>query len=67
MVLIRGHNPTKVRHESKRYPEIARETLRSFVWIEWSSLTCQVDLGGLKAAKDDSALISQHAFGSVET
>jgi hypothetical protein len=66
MVLIRGHNPTEVRHESKRYPEIARETLRSFIRIEWSSLTYQVDLRRLEAAKDDSALVGQHTVGSVE-
>jgi hypothetical protein len=57
MVLVRGYNPTEVRHESKRYSKIARKTLRSFVRIEWSSLAYQVDLRRLEAAKDDSALV----------
>jgi hypothetical protein len=66
MVLIRGHNPTEVRHESKRCPKIARKTLRSFVRIEWPSLARQVDLRRLEAAEDDSTLVGQHAVGPVE-
>jgi hypothetical protein len=66
MVLIRSNDSTKVRHKSERYPEIRYEALRSFIRIERSSFSYQVDLGGLEAAKDDSVLVSQYVFGSVE-
>jgi hypothetical protein len=67
MVLIRSDDSTKIRYEPERYPEVYCEAFRSFVRIEWSSFSYQVDLGGLEAAKNDSALVRQYAFGSVET
>jgi hypothetical protein len=66
MILVGGYNPTKVRYESKHYSKIARKTLRSFIRIEWSSLTYQVDLRRLEAAKDDSALVGQYIVGSIK-
>jgi hypothetical protein len=67
MVLIRSDDSAKVRHESERHPEVYSEALRSFIRIEGSSFSYQVDLRRLEAAEDDSALVSQYVFGSVET
>ena len=50
-----------------RYSEVGCKTLRPFVWVKWSGLAHQVDLGWLEAAEDDSTLIGQHAVGPVET
>ena len=66
MVLIRSDNSAEVRHKLERHPEVCSEALRSFVRIERSGFSYQVDLRRLKAAKDDSALVGQHAVGSVE-
>jgi hypothetical protein len=57
MVLIRSYDSAKVRHEPERYPEVYCEAFRSFIQIEWSSFSYQVDLGGLEAAEDDSVLV----------
>lgn len=67
MVLIRSDNSAEVRHEPEHHPEVCSEALRSFIRIERSGFSYQVDLRRLEAAEDDSALVSQHAFGSVET
>ena len=50
-----------------RNSEVGRKTLRPFVRIKRSSLTRQVDLRRLEAAKDDSTLVGQHAVRPVET
>jgi hypothetical protein len=67
MVLIRSDDSAEIRHEPERYPEVCYEAFRSFIRIEWSSFSYQVDLGGLEAAENDSVLVRQYAFGSVET
>lgn len=67
MVLIKSDDSAKIRHKSERHSEVCSEALRSFVRIERSSLPYQVDLRRLEAAEEDSALVSQHAFRSVET
>ena len=67
MVVIGSHDFAKVRNKSMRYSEVGCKTLRPFVWVKWSGLAYQVDLGWLEAAEDDSTLIGQHAVGPVET
>ena len=47
--------------------EVGRKTLRPFVQIKRSSLTCQVDLRRLEAAKDDSTLVGQYTVRPVKT
>jgi hypothetical protein len=66
MVLIRSNDSAEVQYELERYPEICYKAFQSFMQIEWSSFSYQVNLGGLEAAKDDSTLVGQHAVGSVE-
>ena len=67
MVLIRSDDSAEVRHKPERHPEVCSEARWSFIRIERSGFSYKVDLRRLEAAKDDSALVSQHAFGSVKT
>jgi hypothetical protein len=57
MVLIRSDDSTEIRYEPERHPEVCYEAFRSFIQIEWSSFSYQVDLGGLEAAKNDLVLV----------